>query len=378
MKILNRTQPEPVKPKTAAQIAKEADLLREQSIKDEEAKIRLDKIRRDALYARETEELLRARERQQQQQADKATKKTIDTAKTRAFLNKAVPYAPLFLVNVAAVTGQIGWALAHLEIGATGTPLRWLAALVFGLTVETIALFLQYYANRALLNRDAAGSLYLAAFIIAGLVAAVNFSHWSKPTGTDFFGDPNATAVVFALCSFISPWLWRIHNRAEFREALRAAGEIDARGVKLSTVRKIMYPVRSFKVVRLAAWVGETNPAVAVEMYETQRRARATVRAAEKAAKAVRPGDTHDAGRTPEKAAETIPATVVRSTLNGESPRRDMTQHAKWSQGLAEYTASLDAGSPMNTRQLAAALGQKNKVLASAIINHVKRERGLI
>ncbi len=375
MKLLNRTPVEPVKPKTTAQLAKEADILREEAIKDARARIELEKIEAEAAFAKEIDDALRARQRQARQAKDKVAKKKIDSAKYRAIVNRLVPYAPLVGVNVAAITGQIGWALAHLEIGESGTPLRWFAAILFGSIAESIALFLQFYANRAILNRDAAGALYLAAFMVAGLVAAVNYSHWSKPTGTDFFGEPNATAVVFALFSFISPWLWRIHNRAEFRETLRAAGEIDPRGVKLSAVRKIMYPVRSFGVVRLAAWYGETNPVRAVEMYETRRVARETVKAAEKAAKLHAKENKAVAPATPETPSEAAPK-AVSSTANGTG--RDMTQHAKWNTGVAEYTASLDAGSPMNTRQLAAALGQRNKVLASAIIRHVKTERGLI
>lgn len=380
------TDPEPVeviKPKTPAQLAREAEVAREIAIKDAEAKARLDEIERAARFKREQEERERDQWRANVEAEKKAETEKIKNDWFRKTMNKAVPYVPLFLVNTAAITGQIGWALENLAIGEPGTLLRWLVALIFGVTVESIALFLQYYANRALLNRDSAASLYVSAFMVAGIVAALNFSHWSNPIDGEFFGTPNATAVAFALCSFASPWLWRIHNRAEFRETLRANGEIDARAVKLSAARKIMYPIRSFQVIRLAAWQGETNPAKAVEMYETRRIARAQVKAAKDRAKADK------AASQPAKAVE---ATATSSTpdpaSNGQvrpvppaSPKangRDMSAHAKWNDGLATYSASLDAGSPLNTRELAAALGQKNKVLASAIIRHVKAERGLI
>lgn len=380
MKLFTRTAGtgtapvEPVevpKPKTPAQLAREAEVAREIAIKDAEAKAKLDAIERAAKFEREREE----RERDQWRASVEAEKKTetekIKSTAVRDRLNKVVPYAPLILVNLAAITGQIGWALDHLEIGDAGSPLRWFAALVFGVTVESIALFLQYYANRALLNKDSAASLYLAAFMVAGLVSAVNFSHWSNPTGTEFFGTPNATAVVFALCSFVSPWLWRIHNRAEFRETLRANGEIDTRAVKLSAARKIMYPIRSFQVVRLAAWQGETNPARAVEMYETRRIAKAEVKAAKDRVKAETKNEKPaKAVEGPESVeVEATPVPVTKPALNG---RRDLSAHAKWNDGLATYAASVDSGSPLNTRELAAALGQKNKVLASAIIRHYK------
>lgn len=384
MKLFRRTagtgtEPvEPVevpKPKTPAQLARESEVLREISIKDAEAKARLDEIERAARFKREQEE----RERDQWRETVKAEKKTetgkIKRTAVRDRLNKVVPYAPLILVNIAAISGQIGWALDHLAIGDAGSPVRIIAAVLFGITAETIALFLQYYANRALLNRDSAGSLYLAAFMVAGLVASINFSHWSNPDDGEFFGSPNATAVVFALFSFVSPWLWRIHNRAEFREMLRENGEIDARAVKLSLARKIMYPVRSFQVIRLAAWQGETNPARAVEMYETRRIAKATVKASEKSAR-----DAEKAqGKTTKEVEAPAPVETSTAAPEAHSPvkpalngRRDLSAHAKWNDGLATYAASVDSGTPLNTRELAAALGQKNKVLASAIIRHYK------
>jgi hypothetical protein len=376
------TAPEPVeaiKPKTPAQLAREAEVAREIAIKDAEAKARLDEIERAARFKREQEERERDQWRANVEAEKKAETEKIKNDRFRKTMNKAVPYVPLFLVNTAAITGQIGWALGNLAIGEPGTPLRWLVALIFGVTVESIALFLQYYANRALLNRDSAASLYVSAFMVAGIVAALNFSHWSNPIDGEFFGSPNSTAVAFALCSFASPWLWRIHNRAEFRETLRANGEIDARAVKLSAARKIMYPIRSFQVIRLAAWQGETNPARAVEMYETRRIAKAEAKAAKDRAKAAKAGETEpakavEATATPSPNGQVRPVPPASRKANG----RDMSAHAKWNDGLATYSASLDAGSPLNTRELAAALGQKNKVLASAIIRHVKAERGLI
>jgi hypothetical protein len=379
MKLFTRTagtgtEPvEPVevpKPKTPAQLAREAEVSREIAIKDAEAKARLDEIERAARFKREQEE----RERDQWRETVKAEKKTetgkIKRTAVRDRLNKVVPYAPLILVNIAAISGQIGWALDHLAIGDAGSPVRIIAAVLFGITAETIALFLQYYANRALLNRDSAGSLYLAAFMVAGLVASINFSHWSNPDDGEFFGSPNATAVVFALFSFVSPWLWRIHNRAEFREMLRENGEIDARAVKLSLARKIMYPVRSFQVIRLAAWQGETNPARAVEMYETRRIAKATVKAARDAEKAQVKTTKEIEAPAPTETPKAV--TVPPSAGNAMNGRRDLTAHTKWNDGMATYAASVHSGSPLNTRELAAALGQKNKVLASAIIRHYK------
>lgn len=372
MRLVSRTTEvlapaEPVKPRSAAQVARDAEIMRDQAIKDAEARAALDKINRAMAFERETEERERARVRQAETLKDKAEKRRIDTTEVRAFMNKAVPYVPLFLVNVAAITGQIGWALDHLEIGTPGTGLRWFAATMFGVTAESIALFLQYYANRALLNRDSAASLYLAAFLVAGLVAAVNFSHWSNPVEGMFFGKANATAVIFALCSFASPWLWRIHNRAEYREALRSAGEIDSRAVKLSMARKIMYPIRSFKVIRLAAWYGETNPVKAVEMYETQRVAKATVRAAEKSAK----GSSPELGASVPAAGETS-VSVAHGNGSAPSTRRDMTGHARWAEAVGIVQSMKDSGVRPTAEKVCAEMNLKNKSLPLAAIRYVR------
>ena len=389
-----------VPPRTASQLVKDADAMRTVALTDAEsrieldrlarlAKIETDRIEREATFQRENEERDRARVRAAEASKDKAKVVKAKTGRNRVIISKAIPYLPLFLVNIAAMSGQIGWALDHLEIGEPGTVLRWITSIIFGVTAESIALFLQYYANRALLNRDAAGSLYLAAFMVAGLVASVNYSHWSNPALGEFFGRPNATAVIFAMTSMISPWLWRIHNRAEYREALKKAGEIDVRAVKLSLSRKIMHPYRSFMVVWYASWSGITVPSKAIASFEEIKAAKALDRSlarAEKLAYAERlrrekiEADAL-AARIREQAKdkitveriEEVPAVApVAPALNG---RRPMTAHAKWNDGLATYSASVDSGKPLTVAALAAALGQKNKVLASAIIRHHKEAK---
>lgn len=375
MNILKRKPAEKPKPisvriKEAAQLAELEEIQRANAIKREEELAA-------ARFEREKADRERDAVRAEWTSKDRTERRTFDAERYRRVLDKAVPYIPLVLVNIAAVIGQVGWALDHLEIGEPGGLLRWFAAIMFGSTAESIALFLQYYAARALMNRDSAASLYVGTFLVAGLVAAVNFSHWSNPAENEFFGKVNATAVIFALCSFISPWLWRIHNRAEYREKLKAAGEIDTRAVKLSMARKIMYPIRSFRTIRLAAWYGETNPAKAVEMYENQRIARATVKAAKDAAKKAEKAakEIDKAPESPEPAESPEPVTAAPErpapAVNGS---RDWTKHTRWNEALGIAQSIKDSGDKLTVQKVCDQLGIKNKSLPMAVIKHINSE----
>ncbi len=339
-------------------------------IKEAEQRAKLDEIERAAQFEREKQERERNAVRATWNVEDETAQKTDKSAKTSAFMARTIPYAPMVLVNFGAVIGQVGWALKHLEIGDASSPLRWFAALVFGATAESISLFLQFYANRALRNRDSAGMLYLATFVVAGLVASVNFSHWSNPTGTEFFGKPNATAIIFAMCSFISPWLWRIHDRAAHREELKSAGEIDVRAVKLSMSRKVMHPLRSFMVVWYASWDGVTSPAEAVANYEKRQEEKRALKVEKAAKKAQKPSESDEEPKPVVESEKTLnePHKSSQSLTSG-----DLRKDARYSKGVEIYGKSLEGpGRPLSQRDLAAALGMKNRVLAAQIIKDVK------
>lgn len=345
-----------------------------QKIKALENQIELDEIARRAAFDREQEEHERNMWRANVAEVKMARKRQIKTENVRAFMNRAVPYVPLVLVNLAAITGQVGWALDHLTIGGSGTALRWFVALMFGSTAESIALFLQFYANRALRNRDSAGALYLGAFVVAGLVASVNFSHWSNPKPTEFFGTVNATAVVFALCSFASPWLWRIHSRAENREILKAAGEIDTRGVKLSLSRKIWHPVWSIQVISFSAWSGTTNPAEAVAEWEAHVAQKKAQKALKRTEKAVQPTPVLSTPRL--KRISQKPSQAAGSdSFDGWSAEKI----ERYQRGVQIYRKSLEGpGRPLSQRDLSTEIYGKtgaNRSLAIQIINDVQNGR---
>jgi hypothetical protein len=336
------------KPKSAAQIEKDLQL-----------RIKLDEIERAARFKREQEEHERDAWRKDVAEIDTTAEKIKALARWQARGRKMIPYIPLMIVNSAALQGQFSWALDHLAVGDPKTITRTFAAMVYAVAVESIALFLQYYANRALKNRDSAGMLYLSAFLVAGLVASINFSHYHVPDRPLWDLNVQATAYAFALCSLISPWLWRIHSRAEAREALKAAGEIDSRGVKLSLSRKVWHPIRSIKVISLSAWTGETNPTKAVEAWESLRSAQAIVQEAD------------DKVRD-EAAKRKLALKSQRQPKRVENLNGDLRQHPKYTEAIKLYTESTTGpGKPLSQRDLAKRLGMANRNLARQAIKDV-------
>lgn len=339
----------PAKSKTPAQLKRDLEL-----------KIEMDEIAREAKFKREQIEHERDAWRNEVAELDSTTEKGKLLATWQARGRKMIPYIPLMLVNGAALQGQFASALDSLKIGDPHTFARIIAAAIYAIAIESIALFLQYYANRALKNRDSAGMLYLSALLVAGIVSAINFSHYYDPKSAVWNVTAQATAYAFGLCSLISPWLWRIHSRAEHREALKAAGEIDSRGVKLSLSRKIWHPVKSLKVIRFNAWTGETNPAKAVEAWEIAQSVQQIIETEEDKVRdeAHKRREALKRDRQPKRV----------DNLNG-----DLRQHPKYADGVDLYRKSLEGpGRPFSQRLLAKELKMANRELARKIINDVQ------
>lgn len=166
----------------------------------------------------------------------------------RAFL-----ILPLVLVNAAAVWGQAGWALTNLGHGL-------MVAVLFALAVESIGAYLAFEAHEALMADQASGMLRMGSYGVGLLAGTLNYLH--------FLPEGLSTAVAFGCLSAVSPWLWAIWSRATNRSRLAELGMVDVRAVKLGTARKVFHPVKSFKVVRWAAWEGITGPQEAVDGWE--------------------------------------------------------------------------------------------------------------
>jgi Protein of unknown function (DUF2637) len=163
---------------------------------------------------------------------------------------------PLVICNLIAFTGQLSFIRDHMSWPLIGD-----IGLAAGL--ESIALFLTFMAADALMAEDSAFRLRLGSYIVAGIVAALNYSHYADN------GRPTFAAVATGLMSFMSPILWGIYSRRNSRDALKAKGLIESRAVKFGVNRWLWWPGRTFHVYRYAAWTGEIQPAAAITQWET-------------------------------------------------------------------------------------------------------------
>ena len=160
---------------------------------------------------------------------------------------------PVALVNSVAFGAQLGFWRAHLPFLAQ--------AVLVALALESIAVYLAWLAHLALLADDAALRLRLAAYGVALLIGALNYSHFDGPGWR-----PTVPAVTFGMMSAISPWLWSAHSRRASRDALKARGLIEPHAVRLGATRWAWHPARSARVMWHATWEGETDPARAIAL----------------------------------------------------------------------------------------------------------------
>jgi len=185
---------------------------------------------------------------------------------------------PVILVNSVAFYGQLAFLRGHLAAPSA------VQALV-AVALESIAVYLAWQAHLAQLADDSAMRLRLAAYGMAALIGAMNYSHYAAPHWR-----PTFAAIAFALCSAISPWLWSIHSRRESRDALKAKGLIEPHAVRLGVTRWVWHPLRSPRVMWHATWAGENDPAKAIALTEAS--------AAAKVAASTSSGDQDGDGET--------------------------------------------------------------------------------
>lgn len=367
MLSLTRKAPEPVKVLSPAQVerVKEAERIAL------EADIRLQETLEEAEFRAELRAKARDLERAKLAQTDEATRTTARSDMAQVWAARFVPFMPLVLVNALAVFGQLGWGRHNLtQVGENADSLsRWMIAVLFAATLESIALFLAFYANRALDRGDSATALYLGAFGVAAIVAGVNYSHYAHPKDTvSLVGlvevpSPTAMGIVFALCSLASPWLWRIKHRDANRGKLHELGVIDTKAVRLSMARKIWHPVRSFMVMWYATWDGEQEPAKAVLKYEVIRAERRAYRDAKARTKAALALAKENGSTSTEKHAEAAPVTQTPAVVApatppalpaAPAPAVPLPAEAKtWPAAWRAFVASAEAGNALSQRNLA-------------------------
>lgn len=170
---------------------------------------------------------------------------------------RAVLAVPVILVNLAAVWGQAGWAYDNITTGGlTGL----IVAALFAGSVESTGIYLAWESHEALMADQAAALLRAGSYAVGLLAGVLNFVHFAPHS--------LAAGVAFGALSAVSPWLWGIWSRARNRARLAELGLVDARGVKLSTARKVWHPVRSVKVMSWAAWAGVVDPGMAVAGWQ--------------------------------------------------------------------------------------------------------------
>ena len=160
---------------------------------------------------------------------------------------------PVVLVNAVAFGAQLGFWRVHVPLLAE--------AVLVALALESIAIYLAWQAHLAQLADDSALRLRLAAYGMALVIGALNYSHFALPGWR-----PDVAAVTFGMMSAISPWLWSVHSRRASRDVLKARGLIEPHAVRLGTTRWAWHPLRSARVMFRATWRGENDPAKALAL----------------------------------------------------------------------------------------------------------------
>ncbi|HEY6117076.1 MAG TPA: hypothetical protein VI172_14075 [Candidatus Dormibacteraeota bacterium] len=187
--------------------------------------------------------------------------------------SKHLMYAPLLLVNAAAIYGQVAFFYDSVAPSTWPTIGKLALALVIAGAVESIAVYVGWHAHDALLHKagTTAARLRRWSYLIAGLVGAINYAHfanWDKNLGL------NAASAAFGLLSLLSPWLWGLHTRRMQHVQLTKEGAVDATGATFSAERIRSFPIRSAAARRWSIDHYVTDPQQAWEGYNAELRAR--------------------------------------------------------------------------------------------------------
>jgi hypothetical protein len=336
-----------------------------QMLKRVEAEAEAERVRMKLADERRERESRINAERVAALQNDTITAKTESAIKREELFERVINYSPLVIISGLAITGQFG-SFSKFLTPTFGAGLAEIVAGLMAFGLELIALFLGLHAMKALRRKDSAAGLLIAATLVAGLVAYLNFDHYRNPDET-----ASIASYAFALFSFIAPFLWRVKIRSDHRDELAQNGEIDKRGLKLPRVMWAMHPIKSYKVYRHAAWTGQRDPELAVKDWE------ATIKDQPVKVKGATAQDLDmlyalvenlkiDLHETSEKPEITTPQRVAITSGHGSEIEKLM-RHPKWNDGVAIFSASVDSGNQMKVSDLAAELGMTNRALAGKI-----------
>lgn len=181
----------------------------------------------------------------------------------------AITVAPLLIVNALTVYGQLAYAYEDVAPSAWPPLFRVILAIGFAAAVESVALYIQWHAHDALLLRShsTARSLRRTSFLVALVVGAMNYSHFTVK-----LDKPTAAGIAFGMLSLLSPWMWGLHSRRQARIQLLKERRVDDAGAEFSTTRKRMFPVRTWMAYRWSIDQNETDPVRAWDGYKASKR----------------------------------------------------------------------------------------------------------
>lgn len=204
--------------------------------------------------------------RKEQRAADRRKRREERRARNRETARRvALPakdLGPQLIVNAAAVYGQIEWAMSEVAPDTWVLPGQLaLGALIAG-AAESIAITVGWYAHDAYLAGATATAARLrrGSYLIAGIIGAVNYSHFAGPGLA-----PTPLAVVLAVFSIMSPILWGLYSRRAKRIHLRAEGAADCLGATFSAERFRAFPIRTIGARR---WSIEHNVVDPIEAWD--------------------------------------------------------------------------------------------------------------
>lgn len=191
------------------------------------------------------------------------------------------PVVPLLIVNAFAVFGQVLYGLVHYSPVAWPLWARLVVAIGAAIGIESIGNYVNWHAHDALLMKATATAARLrrASYLIALGVAGINYAHFADGWA------PTPAAIVFALFSAASPWLWGLHTRRAHQIQLLREGQIDSQGAVFSAERWRAFPVRTWSARRWSIDLGVDDPRAAWAGYNTARAERAAERALKREAR---------------------------------------------------------------------------------------------
>jgi hypothetical protein len=175
---------------------------------------------------------------------------------------------PILIVNAVSAWGQASYAHDHLVPESSPFWVRWTVGAIAALAAESVALYVNWHAHDALIRKDnrTAGRLRRSAYAIAAIVASVNYIQFSD------HGRPTPLAVVIAMFTVLSPWLWGLHTRRRQHMQLAAEGvRSDSAGAVFSAIRRFYFPITTIKATRWSVDHCVTDPLKAWEGYRAYR-----------------------------------------------------------------------------------------------------------